>query len=102
MNATTFPPGAPQDVRASDAEHAGFRWAYLVLSFGLLASVAYRGFVRQESSWDLLMLVLLGGLVSAWDHRGRARTLSPRWALAALVAMVTALCLGAVLVLVTR
>ena len=103
MNAsTTYQPGMPRDAHRSTLEHSGFRWAYLLLSFGLLVSVAYRGFVRQESSWDLLALVLLGGLVSAWDHRGRARTLTPGWALAALVAMVSALFLGAVLVLVAR
>ena len=80
-------------------EDAGFRWAYLVLSFGLLASVAYRGFVRRESAWDLLALVVVSGLVSAW-YRGRQGALSPRWARLSLTALVTALGLGALLALV--
>ena len=94
MNAISVTPRTP-------VEDAGFRWAYLVLSFGMLVSVAYRGFVRQESSWDLLALVVLGGLVSAW-YRGRTGAVSPRWAIASLAALVTALFLGGLLSLVGR
>jgi len=50
-----------RDERTSVVENASYRVAYLVMSFGLLASVAYRGFVLQQSSWDLLALVILGG-----------------------------------------
>ena len=94
MNATTITP-------APALAYDGFRRAYLLLSFGLLASVAYRGFVRQESAWDLLALVLLGGLVTTW-YRGRGGAPSSRWALTSLVAMVVALFLGAALAVVAR
>ena len=94
MNAASLAPRPALD-------DAGYRWAYLVLSFGLLASVAYRGFVRREPSWDLLALVVLGGLVPAW-YRGRGGASSSRWALLTLTALVTALFLGGILALVVR
>ena len=101
MHPTTIPRDLPRDAQGSPLEQDGFRWAYLLLSFGLLASVAYRGFVRQESSWDLLALVVLGGLVSAW-YRWRHGALSPGWALVSVAALVAALILGALLAMVVR
>ena len=44
-------------------DHAADRLSYLVLSFGLLAIVAYRSLVDRQASWDLLGLVLLGAVV---------------------------------------
>jgi hypothetical protein len=48
--------------RASRIELAADRFAYLVVSYGLLLCVAYRSFVRDEASWDLIGLVVLGGI----------------------------------------
>ena len=53
-----------RDEREASIERAGDRLAYLVLSYGILAAVAYRSFVGNESSWDLLALVVIGGVVS--------------------------------------
>lgn len=97
MHAATL----PRDEHAVATENASYRWAYLVLSFGLLLSVAWRGFVRQESAWDLLLLVLLGGLVSA-VYRGRHGGLSARWALVSLLAVAIALLMGAALAVIVR
>lgn len=47
----------------SAAGLAGDRFAYIVLSFGLLGMVAYRSFVEGVASWELLGLVVLSGLV---------------------------------------
>lgn len=69
---------AGRDEREIVVDNAADRMAYLVLSYGLLALVAYRSFMRGEASWDLLGLVLLAGLVGtayrAWQH-----ALSGRW-----------------------
>ena len=85
-----------RDERTVAVENASYRWAYLVLSFGLLLSTAYRGFVRNESSWDLLALVVVGGAVATL-YQGGHRVLSRRWALASVAAVVLALVLAAVL-----
>ena len=53
-----------RDEREVSVDHAADRLAYVVLSFGLLAAVAYRSFVEGVASWELLGLVLLGGAVS--------------------------------------
>ena len=53
----------PRDERESAIDAAADRVAYLVVSFGLLAVVAARSYVAHEASWDLLGLVVLGGLV---------------------------------------
>jgi len=52
----------PRDESATRIDLAADRIAYLAVSYGLLLSVAYRSFVRGESAWDLLVLVVLGGL----------------------------------------
>jgi hypothetical protein len=53
-----------RDEREVSVDRAADRLAYVVLSFGLLAVVAYRSFVEGVASWELLGLVLLGGAVS--------------------------------------
>jgi len=54
-----------RDERELSLDRAADRLAYVVLSFGLLVVVAYRSFVDGVASWELLGLVLLGGIVSA-------------------------------------
>ena len=68
------------DERTVAVENASYRWGYLLLAFGLLLSTAYRSFVRAESSWDLLALVVLSGVVTT-AFQWRRRTLSRRSAL---------------------
>ncbi len=54
-----------RDERTTAVENASYRWAYAVLTFGLLLIVCYRSFLYQESPWDLLGLVVLTGLFTA-------------------------------------
>jgi hypothetical protein len=53
-----------RDERELSIDRVADRLAYIVLSFGLLAIVAYRSFVEGIASWELLALTLLGGAVS--------------------------------------
>jgi hypothetical protein len=52
-----------RDEREVAVDNAGDRLAYLVLSYGLLLIVAYRAFVDGQPSWELLALVVAGGIV---------------------------------------
>jgi hypothetical protein len=97
MNAASL----PRDDHAVAVENASYRWAYLVLSFGLLARIAYRAFALRESSWDLLSLVIFGGVVSVL-YRGRHGALAGRSAFAPIAAVGLALLLGAALALMLR
>src|SRR5881275_1494500 len=72
-----------RDERTVAIENASYRWAYLLLSFGLLALVAYRSFEFRESSCDLLGLVVAGGLLST-AYQGFHGVLSRQWAAACL------------------
>jgi hypothetical protein len=85
-----------RDERTVSVENTSYRWAYLFLSYGLLVSVAYRGFVRNEASWDLLALVVLAGAIATF-YQGSKRVLSRRWLIGTVAAVVVALVLGAVL-----
>jgi hypothetical protein len=94
-------PPVERDERTTAVENAGYRWSYLVLSFGLLAIVAYRSVWRGEQSWDLLALVVLGGGVNA-GYQGLHRVLYRRWALLTLVTMIAAALLAAGMALLRR
>jgi len=90
-----------RDERETVVDQAADRLSYLVLSFGVLAIVAYRGFVRSEASWDLLALVIVSGLVGT-AYRTRQRAVSRRWALVVGMTAAIALVLAVVMVLTTR
>ena len=86
-----------RDERTTAIENAGYRWSYLVLSFGLLAIVAFRSFSLGQTTWDLLALVVLGGAVNA-GYQGLHRVLYKRWVVLTLVTMTTAALLAAAIV----
>ncbi|RPH78752.1 MAG: hypothetical protein EHM80_09505 [Nitrospiraceae bacterium] len=90
-------PLVERDERTTAVENAGYRWSYLVLSFGLLAIVAFRSFSLGEQSWDLLGLVLLGGIVNAGYQRMH-RVVYRRWVVLSVVTMITAALLAALMV----
>lgn len=94
MNAT---PAVQRDERTVIIENAGYRWAYLFLSFGLLILVAFRSFINHESPWDLLLLVVLGGVVGT-AYQGWNRVLSKHWVVASLLAVVMAMIIAVIMV----
>jgi hypothetical protein len=91
----------PRDERETSVDQAADRLSYLVLSFGLLAIVAYRSMVDREASWDLLGLVVLGGLVGT-AYRVRRRVMSRRWELLLLGTAAVALVVAAVVAFAAR
>lgn len=90
--------GVTRDERTLVVENASYRLAYLVLSFGLLLIVAYRGLVRDESSWDLLALVMLGGMVTTF-YQATQRVFTRRSLLAGVLVAAVAAVVAAALVL---
>ena len=85
-----------RDERTVAVENASYRWAYLVLSFGLLVCIGYRSLVLDESSWDLFALLFLGGAVATL-YQGRQRVLSRRWVVVTAISMVAAAVVAVVL-----
>ncbi|HEX9633861.1 MAG TPA: hypothetical protein VGB34_00010 [Candidatus Limnocylindria bacterium] len=90
-----------RDEREVSVDRAADRLAYIVLSFGLLAVVAYRSFVDGTASWELLGLVLLGGAVST-AYRLWQGVLSRQAVLVLALTAIIALVVGAVVVLGLR
>jgi hypothetical protein len=90
-------PTVARDERTVAVENASYRWAYAFVTFGLLALVAYRSFVHNESPWDLMALVILGGFLSAaiqWFHR----VLNGKWLAMCLLTFVASAALAALMV----
>ena len=90
-----------RDERTTTVENASYRWAYILLSFGVLLSVMFRGFVWNEASWDLLALVIASGFIATF-YQGIHRVLTGRWALIAVVTLVVAAVVAAGAVLLMR
>ena len=86
-----------RDERESSVDDVSYRLAYITLSFGLLAVVAYRSFVEGVASWELLGLVLLGGAVSV-AYRIWQGVLTRQALLVLGLTVLIALAVGAVLV----
>lgn len=92
------PPLLERDERTVMVENTSYRWAYLLLSFGLLADVAYRNWVRHEPSWDLLGLVVFGGVVTT-AYQGSNRVLGSRWAKSSMMVIAAAAAIALLLVM---
>ena len=90
-----------RDERESTVDRAGDRLAYLVLSYGLLLIVAYQSLVEHRAAWELLGLVVLGGVVGS-AYRVRNRALTRNSAGLAGVTILVAAVVGAIVVLVSR
>ena len=91
-------PLVPRDERETRIDLAADRVAYLVLSYGILLSVAYRSFVNGDDAWDLIGLVVLGGVVGL-AYRVRQGVVSRRWTwmFAAMIAIAFVVAAGLVL-----
>jgi hypothetical protein len=96
MTATTL----ERDERTTAIENAGYRWSYMVLSFGVLAIVAIHSFTHWQSSWDLFALVVGSGFVNTAYQRYH-QVLFRRWAIRTAIMMICA-ALVAVLIVALR
>jgi len=88
-----------RDERETRIDESADRLAYLVVSYGLLAIVAYRGFVDHATSWDLLGLVVLGGVVGFAYRLGRRAVSERGMVMLALTVVVAAVVAGLLVVI---
>jgi len=85
-----------RDERTVAIENASYRIAYLFLSYGLLMAVVYRSFVLGDTGWDLLALVVAGGVV-ATGYQGAHRVLSRGWLMTVLMTMAAAFVIAGII-----
>jgi hypothetical protein len=76
------PSTVERDERTVSVENASYRWAYAFLSYTLLLDVIYRSLFRHEGAWDLMALVIAGGVVCT-IYQTHQKVLSRGWAMKA-------------------
>jgi len=81
-----------RDERTIAVENASYRLAYLLLTYALLLDVMYRSIVRHEGAWDLMALVVGGGVVCS-VYQARQKILGHGW----LTKVVLAACIAGVI-----
>ena len=81
-----------RDERTVAVENTGYRWAYIFLAFALFIDVVYRGMLRHEAAWDLMVLVIVSSAVCT-VYQARQKILGKTWVKEAV--LVT--CLGAII-----
>jgi hypothetical protein len=86
-----------RDERTMSVENASYRWAFLLLAFGVLLSVAYRSFVLEEAAWDLMALVVVSGGVAS-GYQAASRAIPASWLGRVLIAAAIAAVIAAVVV----
>ena len=91
-----------RDERETRIDHVVDRIGYLVVSYGLLLIVAYRSFVNGEAAWDLIGLVILGGVVGLGYRAARQGLGTGRWTVMLLVTMGLAFIVAALVTLAAR
>lgn len=90
-----------RDERTTAVENQSYRIGYMIMAFGLLAIVAFRGFFRQESNWDLLGLVMVSSAATT-VYQGMQKIFTPRVIWMMVITGVFAAVLAAALALVLR
>jgi hypothetical protein len=91
----------PRGERETRIDLAVDRIGYLVVSYGLLLIVAYRSFVNGEAAWDLIGLVILGGIVG-FAYRISQGVVSGRWTLMLVATMGIALFVAGLIAIAAR
>ena len=91
----------PRNEREVRVDLSADRIAYLVISYGLLVSVAYRSFVQGDAAWDLIGLVVLGGIVGL-AYRIREGVVSGRWTLVLVATIAVGFVVACLLVVAGR
>jgi hypothetical protein len=67
-----------RDEREQSIDLAADRLAFLVVCYGALVLAAYRSFALGQEAWDLLGLVVLGGVVGL-AYRLQKRVVTRPW-----------------------
>jgi hypothetical protein len=87
-----------KDERAVSIEHASYALAIKVVGFALLIDVIYRSIVLKQAAWDLLGIVILGGLVATL-YQTHFKTTTRSWVKASLLTVLAAILVAVVIVL---
>ena len=85
-----------RDERTVAVENASYRWAYAVLTYALLVDVMYRSLVRHEAAWDLMAMVVGGGIICG-VYQAHQKILAHGWVMKVVLACCIAGVVAAIL-----
>jgi len=68
-----------KDERTTVVENASYALAYKFVGFALLFDVAYRAYAIGDSSWDLLAILIISGLLTT-AYQIRNKIVNRGWA----------------------
>jgi hypothetical protein len=89
------------DERAATVQSSNYLWAYIFITYSLLVDVAVRAAFRNEAAWDLLAIVITGGIVSA-VYQAHQNTLVQSWTWKALFVLLAIAVISAVIAAVAQ
>ena len=90
-----------KDERAIYIEKSSYTLAYQVLNYVLLADVVYRAIFLEQAAWDLLGIVIAGGLIATL-YQTHYKTATRSWLKAILLSVTAALVIAIVLIVALR
>lgn len=82
-----------RDERTVAVENASYAIAYKIAMFALLFDVMYRSFFKHESAWDLLAVVIGGGLIQL-VYQTQYKVLTKTWVKVVALTFVIGLLIG--------
>ena len=91
-----------QDERTLAVQNRSFRLAYALLAYGLLADILIRAFLRHEVNWDLVALVLAGGILAKAYQAVNKAIATRQWLLFGASFLITAVLVAALALFLGR
>lgn len=90
-----------KDERAISVENSSYSLAYNIITYALLMDVIYRSFVLKEGAFDLIGIVIIGGL-AATLYQTRYKTATRSMVKAILLTTISAIAVAAAMVFLNR
>lgn len=90
-----------KDERAILVEKSSYALAYTLITYAILLDVIYRAIVLKQATWDLLGIVILGGL-AATLYQTRYKIANRSWVKAIALSVLAGLIIAVVLVAALR
>ena len=90
-----------KDERAVLVEKSSYALAFTLITYAILLDVIYRAIVLKQATWDLLGIVILGGL-AATLYQTRHKITNRSWVKAIVLSVLAGLVIAVALVTIFR
>lgn len=90
-----------KDERTIYVENISYKFGYLFIAFAILLDVVYRSFKLNETSWDLLVIVIISGFVMA-IYQYQQRNLGKSWTRTISITIIVSIIIGSILAFISK